>query len=233
MRKYKISKFKNIEKLKLKYSKIFSEIVEIKKFSMLGNESLLLMAILAQKTRKGILEIGPYIGGSTVALGIGMRNRNNLRKNLNIIVSIESGGEYLTHEHLPSSDIIKDLKRNISGNQLEDLVTLCQGYSADQNVIQKVKKELNGKEISILFIDADGNLKRDIEIYGHYLKRGSILIVDDFFSEDSVAMFKAEEIYPVIMKLEENKCLIRIGVLPWGTYFGLVNTNKLGKTIET
>jgi predicted O-methyltransferase YrrM len=227
MIKFRILKFNNIEKLKIKNSKLFSEIVKIKDFSMLGNETLLLMAVLAQKTRKGILEIGPYIGGSTAALGIGMKNRNKLRKNQNIIVSIERGGEFLSHSHLPSSDIIKDFKKNMSEKKLEDIVILCQGSSYDLDVIEKVKNEFDGKEISILFIDADGNLKRDLEIYGRYLTRGGILIVDDFFSEDSVATFKAQKIYPVIMKLEESKKLIRIGVFPWGTYFGLVNTNKL------
>jgi cephalosporin hydroxylase len=156
-----------------------------------------------------------------------MKNRNKLRKNQNIIVSIERGGEFLSHSHLPSSDIIKDFKKNMSEKKLEDIVILCQGSSYDLDVIEKVKNEFDGKEISILFIDADGNLKRDLEIYGRYLTRGGILIVDDFFSEDSVATFKAQKIYPVIMKLEESKKLIRIGVFPWGTYFGLVNTNKL------
>lgn len=233
MRKYQINKYKNIEKLKIKYSKLFAEVVRIKEFSMLGNETLLLMAILAKITRGSILEIGPYVGGSTAALGLGIRNRSRIRNSENIILSIEKGGAYPYPEHIiATDDIVRGFKRTISKEQLEDIVTLCIGYSNDIDIIKKVENKFNGKQISILFVDADGNLKRDLEIYGRYLKRGSILIVDDFVSENPAAILKAQEIYPIIMKLEESKQLTRIGVFPWGTYFGLVNSNNIAEFLD-
>src|SRR5206468_8853271 len=77
--------------------------------SMLHMDVLLLIYHFARFGAGNILEIGPYIGGSTVAAAFGARESGARKK----IVSIEAGGQ-LKHFRIPSRNIFRDLKKNLA-----------------------------------------------------------------------------------------------------------------------
>src|SRR6267378_5864883 len=76
--------------------------------SMLHLDALLLIYHFAKIAMGNILEIGPYIGGSTIAAAFGARESATGKK----LVSIEAGGR-LQHFRLSSKNIVKDLKKNL------------------------------------------------------------------------------------------------------------------------
>ena len=75
--------------------------------SMLHFETLYLLRSLAARTKDAIVEVGPYIGGSTIALGRGIQIGGG-----GPLISVEMGGSYPSHA-VPTNDIIADLKSNI------------------------------------------------------------------------------------------------------------------------
>jgi len=85
--------------------------------SMLHVDVLLLIYHFAKVAPGNILEIGPYIGGSTIAAAIGARESGTPKK----IISVEAEGR-LKHRRIPSRNIFKDLKKNLARfGVLEDL----------------------------------------------------------------------------------------------------------------
>src|SRR6202049_530909 len=77
--------------------------------SMLGIDVLVLIYHFARITEGDILEIGSFVGGSTIAAGLGVRDSGRPRK----IISIEAGGRLDDHR-MATKDICKDLKKNLS-----------------------------------------------------------------------------------------------------------------------
>ena len=69
----------NIEKYMTNISShpLYAQMEEIKKISMLHVEVLLLLRLFARATKAGILEIGSYIGGSTIAIALGVKDRTS------------------------------------------------------------------------------------------------------------------------------------------------------------
>jgi len=81
-----------------------------------------------------------------------------------------------------------------------------------------VNRILDGKKIGLLFLDADGNVERDFELYRGRLSRGSILVYDDYPSEqapEKQTTIKAWVDQAVASGLVENP-----GVYRWGTWVG-------------
>src|SRR5215471_9001548 len=95
--------------------------------SMLHMDVLLLIYHFARFADGNILEIGPYIGGSTVAAAFGARESATSKK----LVSIESGGR-LKHFRLSSKNIVKDLKKNLARFGVAEDVALINGHSFDE-----------------------------------------------------------------------------------------------------
>src|SRR6267154_119436 len=100
--------------------------------SMLHMDVLLLIYHFARFGEGNILEIGPYIGGSTIAAAFGARESGMRKK----IVSIEAGGK-MKHFRLSSRNIIKDLKKNLVRFGVADDITLINGRSSDAAVISE------------------------------------------------------------------------------------------------
>ncbi len=82
--------------------------------SMLHMDVLLLIYHFAKITAGNILEIGAYIGGSTIAAAFGAAESGRTKK----FISIEPGGR-LKHVRIPSTNIFKDLKKNLARFGLE------------------------------------------------------------------------------------------------------------------
>src|SRR5882724_607186 len=85
--------------------------------SMLGIDALVLIYHFAKVAKGDILEIGSFVGGSTIAAGLGARDSGGRKK----IVSIEPGGRLKDHR-LATRDIFKDLKKNLARAGLLDAV---------------------------------------------------------------------------------------------------------------
>src|SRR5678816_2310592 len=71
------------------------------RYSMLHLDVLTLIYHFAATSAGNVLEIGPYLGGSTMAAALGLRASAQKRK----LVSIEPGGKH-QHHRLPSKDIL-------------------------------------------------------------------------------------------------------------------------------
>src|SRR5580704_10890269 len=93
------------------------ELARIRAMSMIAAPTLAALHRLAGLARGPALEIGPYRGGSTIALASGLRPGLDL-------ATIEVGGSYRSHPTLPSDDIIGDLTANLARHNLGDRVTI-------------------------------------------------------------------------------------------------------------
>ncbi len=100
---------------------------------MLHMDVLLLIYHFARFGLGNVLEIGPYIGGSTVAAAFGARD-SGIRKK---IMSIKAGGRF-NHFRLSSRNIIKDLRNNLARFGVAEDVTLINGRSFDDATISEV-----------------------------------------------------------------------------------------------
>ncbi len=202
----------------VEFHRNYSVIRELNKISMLSPEVLLILSYLGKVVEGRILEIGPYIGGSTIALAMGNRLHDSGK-----ILSIESGGEYESHPHVPSSDIICDFRKNVQTFGLQDQVCLIEGWSNEQKTIDAVVQKLAGETIGLIFIDADGGGERDLTSFANHLGDNCILVIDDYLS--SSAPEKQTKIKTFVDKCVEADCLRPIGIFPWGTWVGVMSNN--------
>ena len=179
--------------------------------SMLHMDVLLLIYHFAKFSAGNILEIGPYIGGSTVAAAFGARESRARKKK---IVSIEAGGQ-LKHFRIPSRNIFKDLKKNLARFGVLEDVTLINGRSFDEATIFEVRHRLSSGEVSLFIFDADNNVRRDLDCYGDLLNDGCWLVIDDYFGPAKAAPLRAQ----VDVLLSEGR-LLPFGYYGWGTWVG-------------
>ncbi len=136
--------------------------------SMLHTDVLLLIYHFAGISSGNILEIGPYVGGSTIAAAFGARESGTRKK----IISIEAGGS-LKHFRLSSRNIIKDLKKNLVRFGVAEDVTLINGRSFDAAIISEVRQAMGSAEVGLFIFDADNNVRRDLDCYGNLLLMGA------------------------------------------------------------
>ncbi len=188
------------------------ELQSLLKISMLHSETLYLLRSLAARTKDAIIEVGPYIGGSTIALGRGLQMGGG-----GPLISVEMGGSYPSHA-VPTNDIIADLKSNVEAYGLTSVVHIIEGFTTDAAVDAAVNRILDGRTIGLLFLDADGNVERDFEFYRSRLSRGSILVYDDYITEqapEKQTTIKTWVDQAVALGLVEN-----LGLYRWGTWVG-------------
>src|SRR5436189_1866438 len=178
--------------------------------SMLHMDVLLLIYHFARFGEGNILEIGPYIGGSTVAAAYGGRESAGPKK----IVSIEAGGS-LKHFRLSSRNIIKDLKKNLVRFGVADDVTLINGRSFDAAIISEVRQAISGAEVGLFIFDADNNVQRDLDCYGDLLAHGCWLVIDDYFGPAKAAPLREQ-----VDALVNEGRLLPFGYYGWGTWVG-------------
>jgi hypothetical protein len=149
---------------------------ELRPATMLGIPQLNALRLFARLADGPVLEIGPYIGGSTSALGYGIRE-NARRPPLH---TVEPGGAHPSHPTLPSADILADLRRHLTGRHLWDVVTLHAGFSWDVTVRRAIIDALEGQAIAVFFVDADGGLARDLSFWAPYLREDCVVVFDDY-----------------------------------------------------
>jgi predicted O-methyltransferase YrrM len=117
---------------------------------MLHRDVLLLIYHFARVAKGDVLEIGPYVGGSTIAAAFGARESGRSKK----IVSVEAGGR-LKHHRIPSRNIFKDLKKNLARFRVSESVTLINGYSFQETTISAIRQMLGPGEVGLFIFDAD------------------------------------------------------------------------------
>jgi predicted O-methyltransferase YrrM len=178
--------------------------------SMLHMDVLLLIYHFARFTPGNIMEIGPYVGGSTIAAALGARESGTLKK----IISIEAGGS-LKHFRLSSRNIIKDLKKNLARFGVADDVTLINGRSFDAATISEVRQVMGSGEVGLFIFDADNNVRRDLDCYGDVLADHCWLVIDDYFGPAKAAPIRAQ-----VDGLVSEGRLLPFGYYGWGTWIG-------------
>jgi predicted O-methyltransferase YrrM len=179
--------------------------------SMLHMDVLLLLYHFARFGAGDILEIGPYVGGSTIAAAFGAREFGTQKK----IISIEVGGR-LKHFRLPSRNIFKDLKKNLARFGVLEDVTLINGRSFDETTTSAVRQTLGAGEVGLFIFDADDNVRRDLDCYGELLADHCWLVIDDYFGPGA----KAAPIRAQVEELVSAGRLLPFGFYGWGTWIG-------------
>jgi predicted O-methyltransferase YrrM len=192
----------------------FAEVTAFKEcVSMLHRDVLVMMRWLAAATDGAVLEIGPYIGGSTTMLAHGVQAPRPL-------VVMEAGGASPTHPHIPSDDILADLEQTLTLCGVRDRVRLVKEWSFQPGAIAAATAHLAGMPISLLSIDADGRVAQDFEMCRPLCAPGCVVIIDDYVESDSDHFRKADSIKPWVMDQVASGALVEFGVYGWGTWIG-------------
>jgi predicted O-methyltransferase YrrM len=183
-----------------------------KEISMLHEEVLALLYHLVSVSGGRVLEIGTYVGGSTVVMARAAADHGRPA-----IVSIEPGGR-LDHNLIPSEDIFGDLQRNLTRLDLQGHTQLLHGFSSSPDIIHSVKSSIPPKGVGLLVIDADGNVERDIGLYAELLMDGAVVVLDDYTSTGAPEK-------SILIKEWVDSAVARgdvqsLGVWGWGTWIG-------------
>lgn len=219
--------------------KIYQEIMTVNDFSMLHPEVLYILYRIMLYTDGPALEFGAYVGGSTVAMGLAAKSCTAG------VVTVEPGGEYLSHPHIPSDDIFRDLLRNIERHGVKKEVHPVQGYSHERKVASLIASELCPHEspkgwtdrfrrffkgrtpdcnsYKLFSIDSDGKLQRDFGICHSLLADDAYLVIDDYIS---TAKDKNAFIVDWVDAAVEFGLLSSLGVYGWGTWIGRFHGDK-------
>lgn len=184
---------------------------EITEFSMLHVETLRILWELSARSSGPIIEIGSYMGGATVTMGLACKSGPAR------VITVEPGGSHLSHPTLPSADILADLRRNIVRYRVDDKVSIVEGYSHAPETIAAVSKLLDGQKASVLVMDSDGQLARDFPLYTPFIADGAYVIFDDYEGE---AVEKSALVRPFVEQGIRNGHLSDLGVYLWGTWVG-------------
>jgi predicted O-methyltransferase YrrM len=179
--------------------------------SMLDIDVLVLIYHMAKVSQGAILEIGSFLGASTIAAGLGARDSGKLRK----FLSIEPGGRLRDHR-LATKDIFRDLKRNLVRADLIEAVTLINATSFDEKTVSTVRQDVGPGEVDLFIFDADANVRRDIDCYGDRLAHRCWVVIDDYIS----ATDKAGPTRAQVDDLVAAGRLLPLGFYGWGTWVG-------------
>ena len=179
--------------------------------SMLDIDVLVLIYHMAKVSEGAILEIGSFLGASTIAAGLGARDSGKPRK----FLSIEPGGRLRDHR-LATKDIFRDLKRNLARADLLEAVTLVNATSFDEKTVSTVRQNVGPGEADLFIFDADANVRRDIDCYGDRLADHCWVVIDDYIS----ATDKAGPTRAQVDDLVAAGRLLPLGFYGWGTWVG-------------
>lgn len=198
-------------------SPAWSNIVAAKARSMMGLPTLAMLRIFALAAKGHILEIGAYIGGSSLALAWGA-----LANQRSKLVVIDRVGSYSSHPHLPSDDIEADWHQTMQEFGIDEIAQLIAGNSCDPACCARAKAALNGEKFDCVSIDANGFVWEHLAHISTSLTDTFYLIIDDYVgpSEAGDAKHKAHRTIASVHDALECGAIEEFGVLPWGTWFG-------------
>jgi len=198
--------------IEYRYDKpLHHQIMKAADYSMLSEDVLVLIYHMAKICDGGILEIGSFLGASTVAAGLGVRASGREKR----FISIEPGGALKDHK-LATRNIFRDLTKHVARAGLANAVTLLNGSSFDPNIITNVKANFSPGEVGLFIFDADANVRRDIDCYGDRFTDDCWMVIDDYIS----ATHKAGPTRAQIDELTAQGRLQPLGFYGWGTWVG-------------
>jgi predicted O-methyltransferase YrrM len=176
--------------------------------AMIMPEILVTLAAAARSSRGTVLEIGPYVGASTLSIIIGLKDSPRP------FFTIESGG---TSEHPTrgSDDILRDLKANLDAFGVRDRVHILEGWAHD---VSRTLPNFVKDKVGLLFIDADGSVDIHINNVKQWLAPDCLLVFDDW-----KAHLKGDRVRRTVNKLVERGAFTSYGVLAEATWFGRLN----------
>lgn len=198
--------------IEYRYDKpLHHQIMKAADYSMLSEDVLVLICHMAKICEGSILEIGSFLGASTVAAGLGVRASGREKE----FISIEPGGALKDHK-LATKNIFKDLTKHVARAGLTDAVALLNGSSFDDAVIATVKQRFGPGEVGLFIFDADANVKRDIDCYSSLFRDGCWCVIDDYISATEKAGPTREQVDALVA---EGR-LVPLGFYGWGTWMG-------------
>ena len=185
-----------------------------KRRSMLHADVLFLLYYLARHAPGDVLEIGPYVGGSTIAAGHGVRDSGRPRT----FLTVERGGHF-AHPKIPSSDIVRDLKDNLATHGVSDLVQVIVGGALDEGTKAAIHEQLAPDSVGLLMMDADGAVEAALAAHRNLLRDSCLVVIDDYYAL-GIALDKASRTKAEIDALVGRGELEQLGLFGWGTWFG-------------
>ncbi len=144
---------------------------DIYRLSMLSPRVLERIAEWARLGSGPVVEVGPYVGGSTIAVatGVGTTDRP--------IITIEAGGSHM-HPTLPSADILSDLHANLRRFGVDQRVHVIPKFA--HLAYPDVSTLLEGRPADLLLIDADGFVQYHMSRLRSMIEPRCALVFDDY-----------------------------------------------------
>lgn len=124
---------------------------------------------------------------------------------------------------MPTRDILYDLRKNLQKFGVADAVQIIEGWAAMPPVISRVRDSLGGRQIGLMFVDADGDLPHTFAAYGPYLADDCLLVIDDYLDLGH-ASGKSAIIQPLVDEFVQRAVLRPFMVSQYGTLFGQVKS---------
>lgn len=190
-------------------SNLQSAAAAARRISMLAEDALIELARLASLSDGPVIELGPYIGGSTCALAAPAQVR---------VVSVEIGGANREHPQLPTDDTVADLEANLAKAGVRDRVSIVVGHFGRLSVFERVRDHLNGRHAGMLFVDITPGTEIAVQQYALLLRSDGYIAIDDYRSEHAAE--KAAQVRAFVDRAVARGLLEEIGVYGWGTWFG-------------
>lgn len=184
-----------------------------KRQSMLHHDVLLLVYHFASICHANVLEIGAYLGGSTTAAAWGIRDSGHAKK----LITVEPGGRVDKHR-LATKNILRDLKKHLAKHRIAEQVALIEGHSWSPPVPDRVREILGSDKVGLLILDADGQVKRDLDLYGDLLVDDCWLVIDDY--SGPAENIKVLPTRGEVDELVAQGKLLQLGFYGWGTWIG-------------
>lgn len=191
----------------------------VKTVSMLGTETLLMLRAFAIEARGAIVEVGPYVGGSTIALlqGVGASGPQT-------VVSIDCGGAYLEHPTMPSADIYADWHANLAAAGYAGRAHLSRGFANNTAAAADAVAALRGQPIGLTFIDANGFVWQNLRFLAEHLADDCLLVCDDVANllepDNPDQNIKFGHTRQSLADGVEAGAIEHYGTFLWGTWFG-------------
>jgi len=179
--------------------------------SMLGIDAIVMIYHCAKVSAGDILEVGAYIGGATIAMGMGVRDSGTQKK----VISIERGCR-VDLPRVGTKDSFKDLRKNLKRFGFLDQVTLINARSFDPDTIAMVRQMSGPRSIGLFLFDADANVRRDIDCYSDLFADRCWIVIDDYLGGAD----KSEKLRMQVDELVNAGRLEPLGYYGFGTWIG-------------
>ena len=109
----------------------------------------------------------------------------------------------------------------LSLREAEIMTLIAEGHSNDPEIRREVIDTLNRPGISLLFIDADGEVDRDMDSYRSLMRPGCFVVFDDYHAQArTLPEHKDVRVRSVVDEEVRAGRLEPFGVFGWGTWFG-------------